>query len=46
MSSEHAFLAAASAIGRRIVSDAVWDGGRCNWIGADLSLSRFGLRFR
>lgn len=34
MSSEHAFLAAASAIGRRIVSDAVWDGGRCNWIGA------------
>ena len=28
------FLAAAAAIGREIVQDAVWYEGRCNWIGA------------
>src|SRR4051812_8961049 len=28
------FLAAASAISREIVHDAVWYEGRCNWIGA------------
>ncbi|HEX5619831.1 MAG TPA: lanthionine synthetase LanC family protein [Solirubrobacteraceae bacterium] len=31
MSSE--FLEAAEAIGRRIVDDAVWHAGRCNWVG-------------
>ena len=34
MSSDGAFLDAASAIGRRIVDDAVWHDGRCSWIGA------------
>ena len=34
MSSDRAFLAAASAIGRRIVEDAVWHEGRCTWVGA------------
>jgi lantibiotic modifying enzyme len=34
MSSDGAFLDAAEAIGRRIVSDAVWHRGRCTWIGA------------
>jgi lantibiotic biosynthesis protein len=34
MSSDDAFLSAAAAIGRRIVGDAVWDGGRCGWMGA------------
>ncbi len=34
MSSDGAFLAAASAIGRRIVEDAVWHDGRCTWMGA------------
>ena len=29
-----AFLDAAAAIGRRIVADAVWDDGRCSWMGA------------
>lgn len=33
MSSDGAFLAAAAAIGDRIVADAVWDHGRCNWVG-------------
>ena len=32
MSSE--FLDAAAAIGRRIASDAVWQDGRCSWMGA------------
>jgi lantibiotic biosynthesis protein len=34
MSSNDAFLAAAAAIGRRIVDDAVWNDGRCAWMGA------------
>jgi lantibiotic modifying enzyme len=34
MSSDDPFLDAAAAIGRRIVRDAVWDDGRCNWVGA------------
>ena len=34
MSSDGAFLDAASAIGRRIVQDAVWHAGRCTWVGA------------
>jgi lantibiotic modifying enzyme len=34
MSSDGAFLAAASEIGRRIVDDAVWHDGRCSWVGA------------
>jgi lantibiotic biosynthesis protein len=33
MSSDGAFLEAAAFIGRRIVSDAVWDDGRCSWMG-------------
>jgi lantibiotic biosynthesis protein len=31
MSSE--FVDAAAALGRTIVADAVWDGGRCTWVG-------------
>lgn len=34
MSSDGAFLAAAWAIGRQIVDDAVWHRGRCTWMGA------------
>ena len=34
MSSDGAFLAAASSIADRIVADAVWHGDRCNWTGA------------
>src|SRR5215210_561642 len=34
MSSDDVWLAAAMAIGRRIVADAVWHDRRCNWIGA------------
>ena len=34
MSSDGAFLAAASSIADRIVADAVWQGDRCNWTGA------------
>jgi lantibiotic modifying enzyme len=34
MSSDGAFLEASAAIGRRIVADAVWHDGRCNWVGA------------
>ena len=34
MSSDGAFLAAASSIAGRIVADAVWHGDRCNWTGA------------
>jgi lantibiotic modifying enzyme len=34
MSSENTFLGAAAAIGRRIVADAEWYDGRCNWVGA------------
>jgi lantibiotic modifying enzyme len=34
MSSDAAFLEAAAAIARRIVADAVWDDGRCSWVGA------------
>jgi lantibiotic modifying enzyme len=33
MSSDDLFLHAAASIGRRIVSDAVWHGGRCSWMG-------------
>lgn len=33
MFSDAAFLEAAASIGRRIVEDAVWHGGRCGWIG-------------
>jgi lantibiotic biosynthesis protein len=34
MSSDDAWLAAASTIGRRVVDDAVWHRGRCSWMGA------------
>jgi lantibiotic biosynthesis protein len=34
MSSDDAFLDVSAAIGRRIVADAVWHGGRCSWVGA------------
>jgi lantibiotic modifying enzyme len=34
MSSDAGFLEAAASIGRHIVSDAVWDDGRCSWMGA------------
>jgi lantibiotic biosynthesis protein len=34
MSSDDAFLGVAAAIGQRIVSEAVWHGGRCSWVGA------------
>jgi class II lanthipeptide synthase len=34
MSSDDAFLAAAEAIGRHIVADAVWYDGVCSWTGA------------
>ena len=34
MSSDVAFLTAASSIADRIVDDAVWHGDRCNWTGA------------
>lgn len=34
MSSDDAFLDAAASIGRRIVADAIWHGGRCSWMGA------------
>ena len=34
MSSDAAFLEAAASIGRRIVSDAVWEDGCCSWMGA------------
>jgi lantibiotic modifying enzyme len=34
MSSDDAFLAAALSICGRIVSDAVWQDGRCSWVGA------------
>ncbi len=36
MSSDAAFLDAAAAIGRRIAADAMWDRGRCSWMGAVL----------
>lgn len=35
MSSDGRFLAGAAGIGRRLVADALWDGGRCAWVGAD-----------
>jgi lantibiotic modifying enzyme len=34
MCSDDAFLGTASAIGRRIVDAAIWDRGRCSWMGA------------
>jgi lantibiotic modifying enzyme len=34
MSSDDVFVVAAAAIGRRIVSEAVWQDGRCSWMGA------------
>jgi lantibiotic biosynthesis protein len=34
MSSDDGFLAAAVAMGRRLVDDAIWHDGRCNWVGA------------
>jgi lantibiotic modifying enzyme len=34
MPSDSAFLEAAAMIARRIVADAVWDNGRCSWMGA------------
>ncbi len=33
MSSDSVFLDAAASIAHRIVADAVWHGGRCNWTG-------------
>ena len=33
MSSEGDFLEAAGALGYRIASDAIWDHGRCSWVG-------------
>jgi lantibiotic biosynthesis protein len=40
MSCDGAFLAAAAAIGRRIVDDAVWHAGRCAWMGAAVDAKR------
>jgi lantibiotic modifying enzyme len=34
MSSDAAFLETAASIGRGIVSNAVWQDGRCSWVGA------------
>jgi lantibiotic biosynthesis protein len=34
MSSDDRFLATAAGIGRRIVTDAIWERGRCSWMGA------------
>jgi class II lanthipeptide synthase len=34
MSSDDGFLGAAESIGRRIVTDAVWNDRRCSWVGA------------
>ena len=34
MSSE--FLDAAESIARRVVADAIWHGGRCNWVGVSM----------
>lgn len=34
MSFDGPFLEAAAAIGRRIVTDAIWHDGRCSWVGA------------
>jgi lantibiotic modifying enzyme len=44
MSSDGPFLGAAAAIGHRIVREAVWDGGRCAWMGAVASASPPGRR--
>jgi lantibiotic modifying enzyme len=30
------FLDAAEAIGRRVVADAIWHDGRCNWVGVSM----------
>ena len=38
MSSDGPFLEVAASIGRRIVTDAVWHDGRCNWVGAAAAL--------
>lgn len=34
MSCDDGFLDAAAAIGHGIVADAIWDAGRCSWVGA------------
>jgi lantibiotic modifying enzyme len=34
MSSDRGFLEAAASIGRQLVADAIWQDGRCNWVGA------------
>jgi lantibiotic modifying enzyme len=39
-------LAAAAAIGERLVRDAVWYRGRCNWVGADAGLADAADRHR
>lgn len=47
MSSDAGFLEAAASIGRRIVSDAVWDDGRCSWMGAtDAASTPTGSEYR
>jgi lantibiotic modifying enzyme len=47
MSSDRAFLAAAAAIGQRIVGDAVWHDGRCTWMGATTDRTlRWRLKYR
>lgn len=35
MSSDGRFLAGAAEIGRRVVAEALWEGDRCAWVGAD-----------
>ena len=39
---EVVFLDAAASIGRDILEQAVWDGGRCNWVGAAPEEARAG----
>jgi lantibiotic modifying enzyme len=47
MCSDGAFLEAAASIARRIVTDAVWHGGRCSWVGAVVDArQRWRLEYR
>ena len=40
MSCDDVFLAAAAAMGRELVADAIWHDGRCNWVGARRDTAR------
>jgi lantibiotic modifying enzyme len=40
MCSSDAFIQAAAAIGRRIVTEAVWHDGRCSWVGGVLDAAQ------